>query len=303
MNKQKLSIKLVAKGFCMGVADIIPGISGGTIAFLLGIYEDFIEALSSIDKVFFQKMLTFRIREAIDHVHWRFLLCLFSGIISAVVLLSKLLSWLLTNHPENIHGFFFGLIVATVPIIARVIRKWTVSEIVLLLVSWCITYYVVTLKPIHTPDTLIFLFLSAAIAISAMILPGISGSFILLILGKYQVVLDAINERDLIIIAVFGAGVVFGILSVVRIIRFLLHKYHDQTMASITGIILGSLYKIWPWNQTLETIESHGKTVVIKQMNYFPDAFSTEVILTFGLMILGFVLALLLNRTDKSVNR
>jgi len=295
-SRRKDYIMLVLKGFGMGMADIIPGISGGTIAFLLGIYEDLIGAIKSIDLKFLQLLCRFKIREAFSSVAWQFLGAVFAGIGGAIFILSQWISWLLHNEPVLIYSFFFGLILATVPIIVRIIEQWTPSKFTAVILSACGTYLFVGMVPLVTPQAPWFLFLSGVIAISAMILPGISGAFILVLLGKYQFILGAVNDWDFFSLGIFLLGIGVGIVSFVRVLSWLFHKYHDLTVAIITGIIIGSLRKIWPWKEITETIAtSHGKIIPIAETNIFPSQLSAEVFLAFVIMTIGFILALRLN--------
>jgi len=302
--KQKYSrrrdyIKLALKGFCMGMADIIPGISGGTIAFLLGIYEDLINAIKSFDLNFVQLLFCLKIKEAFSSVAWRFLATLFAGIAGAIIILSKILSWLLMNKPILIHSFFFGLIIATVPIIARIIKNWTIAKILTVAAAAIVTYFFVGMVPLATPQALWFLFLSGAIAISAMILPGISGAFILVLLGKYQFILDAVNQRDIFSLSVFILGVITGVVFFVRVLSWLFQKYHDLTVSIITGVVIGSLRKIWPWKETLRSLTtSRGKVIPIEEVNILPPQITGEVGFALLVMACGFILALMLNKSS-----
>jgi len=290
---------LVLKGFGMGMADIIPGISGGTIAFLLGIYEDLIGSIKSLDLKFLQLLCRFKIKEAFSSVAWQFLAALFTGIGGAILILSKLISWLILNKPVLIYSFFFGLILATVPIIARIIKRWTFFKIIGVLLSACGTYFFVGMVPLVTPQAPWFLFISGAIAISAMILPGISGAFILVLLGKYQFILDAVNHRDFFSLGIFLLGIGVGIVSFVRVLSWLFDKYHDITIMIITGVIIGSLRKIWPWKVVTESIvTSHGKTIPIAEINIFPSQFDGDVFVALAIMVAGFTLALILNSSS-----
>jgi len=289
-------ITLVLKGFGMGMADVIPGISGGTIAFLLGIYEDLISSIKSFDLKFVRLLCCFKIREAFSSVAWQFLGALLVGIASAIIILSKAISWLLINQPVLIYSFFFGLILATVPIIAGIIKRWTFSKVLAVILSACGTYFFVGLVPLVTPEASWFLLLSGAIAISAMILPGISGAFILVLLGKYQFILNAVNDRDIFNLGIFLLGVVVGIVSFVRVLSWLFNKYHDLTVTIITGIIVGSLRKIWPWKEITETIlTSHGKIIPIAETNILPSQFNGDVFAALAIMAVGFILAMMLN--------
>jgi len=297
--QRKDYIALAFKGFGMGMADIIPGISGGTIAFLLGIYEDLIYSIKSIDLKFLQLLCRFKVKQAFSSVAWQFLGTLFIGIGGAILILSKLVSWFLHNKPVLIYSFFFGLILATVPIIARIIKRWTFFRIVTVIISAFGTYFFVGMVPLVTPEAPWFLFLSGAIAISAMILPGISGAFILVLLGKYQFILDAVNGRDIFSLGIFLLGVGIGIVSFVRVLSWLFNKYHDLTVTIITGVIIGSLRKIWPWKEITEVMTtSHGKIIPIAEVNILPSQFSGDVILALVIMVTGFILAMILNSSS-----
>lgn len=284
----------------MGVADVIPGVSGGTIAFLLGIYENFINSIKSFDYTFIKRILKFQFKEALDHVAWKYLGSILSGIGAAIILFAKIISWLLANKPVLIQSFFFGLILATVPIIASIVKQWNIVKIGLLIFATYGSYLLVNMIPIATPEGQLFVFACGALAISAMILPGISGAFILVLLGKYQFILDAINQRNFSIIIIFICGIAVGIVCFVRILSWLFNKYHDETVAILTGIVAGSLSKIWPWKETLLTIETHhGKIIPIKQANFLPSVINGEVLIAIGLIAFGFILAILLNKQDK----
>jgi len=283
----------------MGTADIIPGISGGTIAFILGIYEDFISSIKSFDLAFVRLLCRFRFKEAFASVAWQFLGAICVGIIGAIFTLSQIISWLLHNKPILIYSFFFGLILATVPIIARIIKQWTFIKVTTVVLAALITYFFVGMVPLVTPQAMWFIFLSGAIAISAMILPGISGAFILVLLGKYQFILDAVNYRDFFSLGVFVLGIIVGIVSFVRVLSWLFSRYHDLTVTIITGIVLGSLRKIWPWKEIVRSITtSHGKVIPIEEINIWPAQFNGEIVLAFVIMAFGFILALILNSSS-----
>lgn len=288
-------IKITIKGLCMGVADVIPGVSGGTIAFLTGIYEQLIEAIKSFDLNFIRRICTFQFKQAFDQVAWKFLLSLGVGLIIAILTMAKLLSWLLEVYPIYVNSFFFGLILATVPIIGKIINKWNVSSVIVTVVSAILMYFLVMSVPVQTPNDIWFLFFCGALAISAMILPGISGAFILVLLGKYQYILQAVNDRNFIVIAAVGFGVIVGICFFVRVLSILFHKYHDVTVALLTGLVIGSLNKIWPWKETLQYIVGrHGEIIPVKQTNILPE-WGTEVWLALIVMIIGFGLAIMMN--------
>jgi putative membrane protein len=297
----KASAVLVLKGMCMGIADVIPGISGGTIAFILGIYERLIYSVRSFDLQFVRLMLRFRLKEAFAHASWQFLGSVVLGIGTSIVVCSHLISYLLEHFPVFVHAFFFGLIMATVPIMTLIIKRWNYQKVFWALFAGIVTYFLVAMSPVTTPQSWWFLFLCGFVAISAMILPGISGAFILVLLSKYEYVINAVKDREILTLLVFGSGVLCGIVSFVRVLGWLLKKWHDMTVAVLTGIVVGSLNKIWPWKETIETIVTRsGKVIPVSQVNIVPVDFSAEVAAALALMAAGFVLALILSGVNKN---
>ncbi len=288
---------LTAKGFCMGASDVIPGVSGGTMAFILGIYEELIDAIRSFDLKGIKLLLTLKLRDLLNHISWQFVLALGIGILMAIFSLSRVLSWLLQNKPVLIWSFFLGLILASAFSVSQRVDGWRLYTWMGLLGGAIGTYFLVGLVPVSTPDDLWFLFVSGAIAICAMILPGISGAFILVLLGKYQFVLEAVNNRDFIILAIVAAGAVIGIAVFSRLLGWLLRSYHDLMVAVLTGLMLGSLRKVWPWKETLETIVgSHGKVIPIVQTNTLPAHWNVEVLSALCLVGIGFLIVFSLDR-------
>lgn len=288
---------LTAKGFCMGASDVIPGVSGGTMAFILGIYEELIDAIRSFDLKGIKLLLTLKLRDLLNHISWQFVLALGVGILMAIFSLSRVLSWLLQNKPVLIWSFFLGLILASAFSVSQRVDGWRLYTWMGLLGGAIGTYFLVGLVPVSTPDDLWFLFVSGAIAICAMILPGISGAFILVLLGKYQFVLEAVNNRDFIILAMVAAGAVIGIAVFSRLLGWLLRSYHDLMVAVLTGLMLGSLRKVWPWKETLETIVgSHGKVIPIVQTNTLPAHWNVEVLSALCLVGIGFLIVFSLDR-------
>ncbi len=301
---QKYTLKeyilLFAQGFCIGIANAIPGVSGGTVAFLFGLYEDLINSIRSFDLSFIKKLFQGKISVALDHVAWRFLGSVILGAVFSILCFSKAISWLITYKPVQVNAFFFGLILASIPVIARIIQKWNLFLFINILISAFITHLIVSSVPVNTSDSLPFIFLCGVLAISSMILPGLSGAFILVLLGKYTHIINAINDRDLVVLGTFLLGIIIGILSFVRLLSWLFKKYHDGTISVLTGLIIGSLSKIWPWKKALEYLEvKPGKLVLIKEINVLPDAFTREVAGAIGLMLVGIILTLLLNRSPK----
>ena len=290
-------IILGAKGICMGASDVVPGVSGGTMAFILGIYEELIDAIRSFDLKSFQFLVTLKIRPLLDRISWRFLLAVGIGIFTAIFTLARLLSWLLNNSPVFIWSFFMGLILASVVSVSRRVEKWRVPTWLCLVGGTLGAYFLVGLVPVSTPNAPWFLFLCGAVAICAMILPGISGAYILVLLGKYQYVLDAVNHRDVFVLALVSAGACVGIVAFSRILGWLLRNYHDLMVAILTGLMLGSLRKVWPWKETLDSVvDVHGKVVPVLQSNILPGQWNGEVLVALSLMLVGLLAVLFLDR-------
>ncbi len=259
---------VAVKGACMGAADVIPGVSGGTIAFITGIYDQLIGSINSINGTAVKLFFSGKFKEFWKHINGNFLLSLFCGIIISVLSLAGLMQYLLEHHPIQTWAFFFGLIVASSIFILRGIEGWNLKSVIFLILGVILGIVVCTLSPTQTPDALWFIFLSGALAICAMILPGISGSFILLILGKYKYIMGTITGvttgtavgEGLVILGVFAVGAVCGILAFSRFLHWLLARYHKQTLLVLAGFIIGSLVKVWPW--------SNMEAIVISQ---FPE--------------------------------
>lgn len=247
---------VAVKGACMGAADVIPGVSGGTIAFITGIYDDLLASINAIDATAMKLFFTGKLKEFWKHINGGFLLSLFCGIGLSVMTLAGIMQYLLEHHPIQTWAFFFGLIVASSIFILRGIKGWNLKAVLFLVLGVVLGVTVCTLSPTTTPDALWFIFLSGAIAICAMILPGISGSFILLILGKYQYIMSAITGltsgeaigESIVVIGVFAVGAVCGILSFSRFLHWLLGRFHKETLLVLAGFIIGSLVKVWPWS-------------------------------------------------------
>ncbi len=288
---------IILRGFLMGASDVVPGVSGGTMAFILGIYEELIDAIKSIDLKFIKLILTFKFKEAFDILPWKFLSSVFIGIMLAVFSLARLLEWLLENKPVHLWSFFFGLVLASILMVARRIPRWTALTLAVSLLAAIGAYWLVGLVPTETPTDWWFVFLSGAIAICAMILPGISGSFILVLLGKYEFILGAVNRHDFIILGIFALGASIGITSFAQFLSWLFKKHHNLTIAMLTGLMLGSLRKIWPWKETLAFMTNrHGEQIPIEQINILPATFTSEVAAAIGLAFIGFMVVFTIER-------
>ncbi len=247
---------VAVKGACMGAADVIPGVSGGTIAFIMGIYDEFVGSLASINMEAVKLLFSGKFKAFWKHINGSFLLSLACGILFSVITLAGLMQYLLEHQPIQTWAFFFGLIVASSLFIIRGIEGWGVREVIFMVFGIILGVAICTLTPTQTPDALWFIFLSGAIAICAMILPGISGSFILLILGKYEFIMGTISDlvagvnigQNLVVIGIFGIGAVVGILAFSKFLHWLLARWQKETMIVLAGFIIGSLVKVWPWS-------------------------------------------------------
>ncbi|MBF0586729.1 DUF368 domain-containing protein [Prosthecochloris sp. N3] len=260
------------KGILMGAADIVPGVSGGTMAFITGIYETLIDALRSINMIAIRKLLRFEFRDFWRQINGNFLVSLLAGVVISVLVLANTIVYLLEHHTMLLFSFFFGLILASAVLIARRIHAHSPGAYLAGGAGLVAALLISSLSPVSTPDAWWFIFFSGMIAITAMILPGISGSFILLLLGKYSSIMTAIKEFDIAMIAVFGSGCVVGLLGFSRILSKLLHQYHDQTMLLLAGFMLGSLTKVWPWKAAVLNGMESDKAVLFST-NVLPATF------------------------------
>ncbi|MDE0534964.1 DUF368 domain-containing protein [Tenacibaculum sp. L6] len=291
---------IMLKGIAMGAADVVPGVSGGTIAFISGIYEELLGTISNINLKLLKTLKGEGLKAAWKQANGNFLAALLTGVFISIVSLAKVLSWLLTNHPILVWSFFFGLVLASVIYIAKQVTQWNVLSGVLLIVGAIVAYYITTLNPLVSEhSSMSFMFLAGAIAICAMILPGISGSFILVLLGAYKPVLAAVNNRDLTTIAVVGVGAIVGLLSFSRVLKYLFANYKNYTLVVLTGFIIGSLNKIWPWKKVLTyRTNSHGEQVPLNELSISPFSFEGDPQLMYSVLLalIGFGLILLLEK-------
>jgi putative membrane protein len=287
----------------MGSADIVPGVSGGTIAFILGIYEQLINSIKTVSGTTLQLILKLKIKQAWQSIPFRFLIPLFAGIFSAIFLLSNALSFLLAHHPSLLWAFFFGLVLASVFIVRKRIPHWTIQNYLILIAFAALAYFIVGMLPVETPSTLLAFFASGAIAICAMILPGISGSFLLVIMGKYEQILQAVTQRDIVTLGVFMVGAAVGLAIFSRILSWLFLHYHDFMIASLTGFMVGSLRKIWPWKETITTrINSHGELVPLIERNIIPEA-SLYTLSAILLVFAGFLVIMTIDKLHATSDK
>ncbi|MCK5824296.1 MAG: DUF368 domain-containing protein [Ichthyobacteriaceae bacterium] len=293
------------KGMAMGMADVVPGVSGGTIAFISGIYEEFINSLNSIDATAFKLLFKLDIKGFWKHINGNFLASLGIGIAISIVSLSKLILYLLENKPVLLWAFFFGLIIASILLIGKQIKEWNLRVVIAMILGSILSYYITIAEPASSPDSNLFVLFSGSLAIIAMILPGISGAFILLLLGSYTSILGSINglleglstaNTELIIssgtkLGIFAVGAVIGLLLFSRVLAWMFKHYHNTTLAVLTGFMIGSLNKVWPWKETISTrVNSHGKIVPFIQESILPSNFDgdTKMLSVLILILIGF---------------
>lgn len=299
-RKVKEYIVIGLKGMAMGAADVVPGVSGGTIAFISGIYEELLGSISNVNLDLLKILKKDGFKAAWKQLNGNFLASLFAGIFISIVSLAKAIKYLLENEPVLLWSFFFGLVVASIFFISKQITKWNFISILTLILGAFLAFYITTLNPLVSENSsLLFLFLSGAIAICAMILPGISGAFILVLLGAYKPILSAVNDRDLKTIATVGLGAIVGLLSFSKVLKWLFAHHKNYTLAALTGFIVGSLNKIWPWKETLTwRLNSHGIKVPFNQQSISPFTFDGDAQLTVAIVlaIVGFILILLMEK-------
>lgn len=282
------------KGLAMGAADVVPGVSGGTIAFISGIYEELLGSISNINFSLLKTLKNEGLKATWKQLNGNFLASLFAGIFISIVSLSKIIKWLLENEPILLWAFFFGLVLASIIYVGKQVEKWN-FKIAILGILGVVFGYIITVLPATNTTEINYLFLvfSGAIASCAMILPGISGSYILLLIGIYPVVMTAITNRDLKIISAIGIGVIIGLLSFSKLLKWLFAHYKQEMLVVLTGIMLGSLNKVWPWKKTISTyINSHGETKPLLEQSISPFSFEGEAQLLYAiaLAVFGFIL-------------
>lgn len=244
---------LALKGVAMGAANVIPGVSGGTIAFMTGIYKELVDSLKSIDGNAVRLFFTGKFKEFWKTINGNFLLAVFAGVVISIFSLAKLMQYLLETHPIQIWSFFFGLILVSTAFIMKDLGKFSLKNVLSFIVGAAFGVFICIATPATTPDSMLFIFLCGAVTFCTMILPGISGSFILLLLGKYAFMLDAVGSVKVGILLVFALGAAVGLVCFSHFLSWLLKKYYNATLSMLCGLMCGSLLKVWPWKQTLET--------------------------------------------------
>lgn len=297
----------------MGIAEIIPGVSGGTIAFITGIYERFIGALQSFDLSLIKTLKTDGIKGAWEKIDGNFLATLAAGMFVSILLFVKIVTHLIETQPVLLWAFFFGLIAASAIYVGQQIPKWNAINVIALMIGTVLAFYITIASPANGNDALWAIFLSGMLAICAFLLPGLSGSFVLLLLGMYGIVLTGVKNLDIPIVAVFALGCIAGILSFSKFLNWAFHNHKSLTLAVLTGFLIGSLNRVWPWQQVLSRrTNSKGEEVVEFTQSVFPNSFSAlngpenmpygndpQVMPVIGLIVMGFALVFVLERLSR----
>lgn len=303
----------------MGAADVVPGVSGGTIAFISGIYEELIESIDGLNFGFFKVWKSSGFKKAWFIINGNFLIALLFGIALSILSLAKVIKWLLANEPILLWSFFFGLVIASVLYIGKQIKTWNISVVVTILIATCLSYLITIAEPYASPESNIYLLFCGFIAIIAMILPGVSGAFILLILGAYQTAINTVDELIQSLVTtnfelfkaaflkflMLAIGAVIGLKTFSKVLKWMFKNYKNLTLAVLTGFMVGSLNKIWPWKKVLSTrINSHGEKVPFLEESISPFAFEGkhQLTLAIGLMVIGFLTILILEKLGSKTN-
>ncbi len=308
MRTFKDYILLFSKGIAMGAADLVPGVSGGTIAFITGIYQELLDSINAANLSALKILKSDGLKSFWKHINGNFLLALLLGIGVSAATLAKLITYLLDHHTILLWSFFFGLIVGSIYLVGKTITKWNLLKVIGLLAGTALSFYITILPPVENPEAMWYIFMSGAIAICAMILPGISGSFILLLLGSYELILTAIKDVKLATLTVFALGCLTGLISFSKLLSWMFKKYHDLTIAILTGFLVGSLNKIWPWKNTIEFFIKHEgepneKMVPLIQENILPQhTADAHLILAIAMAVVGLVLIIGLEKFSGKKN-
>lgn len=304
-------LTLSAKGLAMGAADVVPGVSGGTIAFISGIYEELIETIHRLDLGFFKAWKKEGFLKAWKQYNLGFLMALFSGVIISIISLAKLITWLLEIYPIMVWSFFFGLVIASIVYVAKQITNWRLAVLVAMVIASLVSYFITIADPVGTPDSTWFLFFAGFIAIIAMILPGISGAFILLLLGAYTSVIGIITQLGegiatldsslflgaLSKLLIFAAGAVLGLKVFSRALNWMFKHHKNLILAVLTGFMVGALNKIWPWKEVLQYRMNHaGEKIPFIERSILPQNYEGSPQLLFALTfaVIGFLTIFLL---------
>jgi len=285
----------------MGVANVIPGVSGGTIALITNIYEELINTLRSFDRKALELLFSFKMKELAKHTNLYFLTAIFSGSIVSVFTIASLFEYLFANYPILIWSLFFGLIVASVIFVGKRVQNWNVKSTIALILGTTVAMSLSFVEPATENSNLLFVFICGIIGISGMMLPGLSGSYILILLGNYKLLMvTAVTELDISLLSIFFLGSIFGLISFSHLLSWVLTRYKDATLALLTGFILGSLNIIWPWKQITKSIKINDEVKIIAYNSNLPAEIDSNTLFAIILMIAGFVLVYLLENSSKN---
>ena len=290
-------ILLFFKGIAMGAANIIPGVSGGTIALITGIFEELIDSIKSLNLKAAKLLFTGKFKEFAKYINLNFLIFVFSGVGVSIFSLAKLLDFLFKNYNVWVWAYFFGLILASVYFVAKTINKWNASVILSFIIGTAIAITITVLTPASQNDNIFYLFICGIVAVISMILPGLSGSFVLILMGNYQLVMiDAVSDLNLKVLIPLMIGAVAGLISFSHILSWIFKKFKNQTLATLAGFILGSLGILWPWKD--EITQTFGDKIKVIGYNWnMPNAFNSEVIFAIIFMIIGYLSIILIEKT------
>ncbi len=321
MQRRLLDYLIISlKGIAMGAADVVPGVSGGTIAFISGIYEELIESIDNVNLNVFKIWKKNGFKSAWNSINGTFLLALFSGIAISILSLAKLIKWLLHNEPILLWSFFFGLVLASILYIGKQIKTWSPKVIVAIIITTILSYFITLAEPFATPDSSIYLLFCGFIAIIAMILPGISGAFILLILGAYETVINTVNnliegistgnfemlKGALLKFVLLAIGAIIGLKVFSKLLNWMFKQKKNITLAVLTGFMIGSLNKIWPWKRVLKTrINSEGIEVTLLDESVLPNSYSgdNQIMNAILFVIIGFATILILENLGSKKSK
>ena len=304
----------------MGAADVVPGVSGGTIAFISGIYEELVTSIDNLSIANLKKIRTEGLKKTWAILNGNFLLALFTGIFISILSLAKVIEWLLENEPLILWSFFFGLVIASIVLIIRSITKWNYAIVIALILGSILSYYITIMEPVSSPNNIYYLFLCGFIAIIAMILPGVSGAFILVLLGAYSTAIDIVNQlvegamemnyekfsAAFLKFITLAVGAVLGLKTFSKVLKWMFENYKNITLAVLTGFMIGSLNKIWPWKETLSWFEnSHGEKEPLLQKSILPNAFDGDpkIMWVIIFMTVGFLAIYTLEKIATNVRK
>ena len=295
----KNNLIIFIKGMAMGIANVIPGVSGGTIALITGIYEKLVNSLKSLDKKAFSLLLKFKLKEFANYINLQFLFYVFSGSLISLFSIANLFKYLFKYYPLEIWSFFFGLIIASIIFIGRRISVWNYQNIISIILGIAIAFGLTYISPSGENDNLLYVFICGIIGISGMILPGLSGSYILILMGNYELLMvTAVSELNIPLLTVFMLGSILGLIIFSHFLHWLLKEHYNLTLASLTGFIIGSLPLIWPWKEVGEKIIYNGKEKIISYNYLFPTEISSHNLISVLLIIVGFTIVYLMEKNQ-----